>query len=264
MRSTASPYAMTFTSRGCRLSCPYCPSPAQHGGQYESRPASQVVDEFEYLVEAYGINAVHVEDDAFLTERERVVAICDEILSRGLKVKWELVNGVRAEHVDFELLEKMAKAGCSRIVYSFEHLSDLPSESVGVQLAVARRIVAQTREVGIRVAGYFIVGLPKVHSLHTLRSIQGALGLDLDDANFIPFHAVPGSPYWSAPAGERWSGRRAHWVAVGASAAFFLRPRTVRNLSVDLRDEPKTLWALGAKALELLSKGGPVPVRDQP
>ena len=264
MRSTASPYAMTFTSRGCQERCPYCPSPAQHGDNYESRPAKQVVDEFADLVQTHGIKAIHVEDDAFLTERERAIAICDDILERGLEVKWELVNGVRAEHVDEELLRRMAAAGCTRIVYSFEHLSLGRPNAVGVEIAVARRVVRQTRSAGIRVAGYFIVGLPDERSGATVRSVREALALDLDDANFIPFHPIPGSAYGDVSDRERWSPRRAHLLALVASAAFFLRPRTIRNLSADLIDEPKTLWALGAKAVELFSKGGPVPVRDQP
>jgi radical SAM superfamily enzyme YgiQ (UPF0313 family) len=264
MRSTATPYAMTFTSRGCRRSCPYCPGPAQHPKGFEARPASQIVDEFESLVKNHGIKAIHIEDDAFLTDRERVVQFCAELLDRAVQVKWELVNGIRPEHVDEELLRVMAEAGCSRIVYSFEHLFAGGHSAVGVDIAYSRRVARLTREAGIRVAGYFIVGLPGCSFGETARSVRAALALDLDDANFIPFHPIPGSDYWELYEQPRLSGRRSHWMAVAASAAFFLRPRTVRNLTVDLRDEPKTAGALGAKAVELFRKGGPVPVRDMP
>lgn len=264
MRSTAMPYAMTFTSRGCSRKCFYCPSPAQHPAGFDGRPASQIADEFEQLHQAHGVRAVHIEDDAFLTDRERVLSLCEELQRRGLSLNWELVNGVRPEHVDRELLETMAAAGCARIVYSFEHLFAGGHAEVGVDVALARKVVSMTRGVGMRVGGYFIAGLPGCGMRTTLKSLVSALQLGLDDANFVPFHPLPGSVY-----GERWkstsaSQRRSHWLCVGASAAFFLQPRTVKNLSVDLGREPKTLLALGHKAVELLSRGGPVPVRDNP
>jgi radical SAM superfamily enzyme YgiQ (UPF0313 family) len=264
MRSTATPYAMTFTSRGCERRCPYCPSPAQHPKGFDQRPAVQIADEFEELANQYDIRAVHIEDDAFLTDRQRVVELCAELGRRRSTMKWELVNGVRPEHVDAELLAMMAGAGCSRIVYSFEHLFSGGHPEVGVDAALAGKVVRKTRGAGMRVGGYFIAGLPKCGGRSTLRSIRSALALGLDDANFVPFHPLPGSSYGESCVENRWSRRRSHWVSVGASAAFFLQPRTVKNLSVDLGREPKTLLALGQKAIELLSRGGPVPVRDTP
>jgi anaerobic magnesium-protoporphyrin IX monomethyl ester cyclase len=264
MRSTAMPYAMTFTSRGCARSCLYCPSPAQHPGGFDARPAAQIADEFEQLHEAHGIQAVHIEDDAFLTDRSRVMALCVELTGRGNTLNWELVNGVRPEHVDLALLQAMAEAGCARIVYSFEHLFAGGHAEVGVDIALARKVVAMTRRVGMRVGGYFIAGLPACGRRTTVRSLIAALQLGLDDANFVPFHPLPGSAYGERYAETTSSRRRAHWLCVGASAAFFLQPRTVKNFSVDLGREPKTLLALGHKAVELLSRGGPVPVRDNP
>ena len=53
----------------------------------------------------------------FMEDPQRVRDICDQLIERNLNVQWELVNGVRVDQVDEHLLERMAQAGCTRIVF---------------------------------------------------------------------------------------------------------------------------------------------------
>ncbi len=255
MRAVQTPYAGTFTSRGCGDSCSFCPVPRLKGGHFDARPPEQVLDEMRSLARL-GMRSVHIEDDAFAADRGRVLELCDAARTAPPGVVWELVNGIRPEHVDGLLLQEMAAAGCRRIVFGFEHLH-CGDGTFGFPAPLAAGLVAAARRAGLRVGGYFLVGLPGVGRRATLRGIREALTLGLDDANFMPFSPLPGAAWEREQSGG-------HRLARLASAAFFAHPRVAHRLLTDLRHDPSVLPALASKSWELLRSGGPNPLRDMP
>ncbi len=267
MRAQATPYAMVTTSRGCHRHCPYCPVPAMRPRGFDARPPDQVVAEWRSLVENHGIKSLHVEDDSFLADTGRVRALCREFKQAPLGAVWELVNGVRPDQVSEHLLHEMAEAGCDRIVFSFEHISSGHTPAVGQSIEVAHAAVDAARSAGMRVGGYFIVGLPGIDLQESCFSILHALRLRLDDANFIPFYESPGSAY--AGAGDSvdktsLSRQMTSKLVQAAQFAFFGDARALRRLFADMIQTPRTLPALAEKAWELLRSGGPIPLRDTP
>ena len=193
MRSMATPYAQVYTSRGCIHACPYCPVPALRPDGFDARLPEQVVEEWSLLVHEHGIKSIHVEDDNFMEDPQRVRDICEHLQASNQTFQWELVNGIRVDQVDAHLLERMAQAGCTRIVFSFEHLSDWGSPAVGYKLQTAKQAIRDARSLGMRVGGYFVVGLPGITAQQTLSSIRMGLQLQLDDANWVPFYETPGT-----------------------------------------------------------------------
>jgi len=267
MRSTALPYAQVITSRGCTLSCPYCPVPGTRPDGFDPRDPEQVAAEWASLVADYGVRSIHVEDDNFLAQRAHAEAICRALMDRGVNVAWELVNGIRPDQVDEVLLDQMAAAGCTRIVYSFEHIAEGQTPAIGTTLQQAERVVAWAKAVGMRVGGYFMVGLPGESFSSNILSIRHALGLGLDDANWVPFYESPGSGFsgcMSTVDATALSRRHAVRLAKAATVAFFANPRTFGRLGSEMAATPATLPALALKAVELLRAGGPVPLRDTP
>jgi radical SAM superfamily enzyme YgiQ (UPF0313 family) len=65
---------------------------------------------------------------------------------------------------------------------------------VGYPFDIAPAVVSLARAAGMKVGGYFIVGLPGKSVSETLQSVCYALRLDLAMANFTPFWFAPGSP----------------------------------------------------------------------
>ncbi len=267
MRSTALPYAQVITSRGCTLSCPYCPVPETRPDGFDPRDPAQVAAEWGALVDEHGIRSIHVEDDNFLADRSHAEAVCSALLERGIDVAWELVNGIRPDQVDESLLATLASAGCRRIVYSFEHLTEGQSPAIGTTTEIAAQVVAWASAQEMRVGGYFMVGLPGESLSSTVLSIRHALRLGLDDANWVPFYESPGSGFAgcvSTVDATALSRRQAVRLAKAATVAFFAHPRTFGRLSSEMAATPATLPALALKAVELLRAGGPVPLRDTP
>jgi radical SAM superfamily enzyme YgiQ (UPF0313 family) len=267
MRSSATPYAMVTTSRGCHRQCPYCPVPALRPRGFDPRGPEAVVAEWRDLVDGHGIASLHIEDDSFLSDPGRVRAICRLLQARPLGAVWELVNGVRPDQVSTALLQEMAGAGCVRIVFSFEHISSGHSPAVGQSIEIADAALQAARAAGLRVGGYFIVGLPGVDLQETIASIIHGLRLGLDDANFVPFYESPGSAYAGASSAldaTKLPARTAEGLTQVAQLAFFGDLSALRRLIADMIETPKTLPALASKAWELLASGGPIPMRDTP
>lgn len=262
MRSTAYPYAVMLTSRGCDDRCPWCPVPMLHPEGFEARSPAQVHQEMRRLARDFGIRCIHIEDDAFLARRERVVELAALLREDPLPVQWELVNGVSPDQLDAELLGIMASAGCSRVVIGFEHVGRLSLPLRSRPFLSAWRLVRDARARGLRVGGYFMVGLPGVGPLETLAGLARALALPLDDANFTAWYPVPGTAIVGQEDRSRVTRGVAIVLSLAAQAAFFHKPRPLLRMVADLWHRPDVGPALRAKAREWMLAGGPVPLRE--
>jgi radical SAM superfamily enzyme YgiQ (UPF0313 family) len=267
MRSTAVPYTQVFTSRGCLKACPYCPVPALRPDRFDPKNPEQVVAEWAALVNDHHIRSIHVEDDSFLADKHRVHEICDRLLQQKVSVQWELVNGIRIDQVDRNILKKMAASGCVRIVFSAEYLESKQQPAIGHRFRDAQNAVQWAQECGMRVGGYFIVGLPGLSARQNWESIRFALRLGLDDANWVPFYETPGSGFAGAATSIDATAIprvQAIRMAKAAHLAFFTHPRSFGRLASEMIATPATVPTMAQKAWELIRAGGPVPMRDTP
>jgi len=74
-----------------------------------------IIREIELLIKKYGVKEIHIEDDNFTFNKERVIEFCILLLDKNININWACPNGIRLDTLDEELLKLMEKAGC----YSF-------------------------------------------------------------------------------------------------------------------------------------------------
>jgi anaerobic magnesium-protoporphyrin IX monomethyl ester cyclase len=156
------PYTIVVTSRGCPFSCVFCTHCIVWGKQWRPRSPKNVVDEVEHVIKNYGIKQIDFADDNMTWNPERMAQICDLIVKRGLKFDWFTPNGVRADTLDEELLQKMKRAGCKKIRVAPESgvqrvVTDIAKKNLDLK-KVEYAIVA-ARKVGIKVGCFFVMGL---------------------------------------------------------------------------------------------------------
>jgi anaerobic magnesium-protoporphyrin IX monomethyl ester cyclase len=154
------PFAPIFTSRGCPYNCYFC-NKLIFGRNWRPRSAENVVAEIEELVTKYHVKEIDIADDAFNINLERAKKICDMIIEKKWKLVIRCTNGIRANFVDEEFLQKMKKAGCNYIAYGVESgnqdvLDKIPK---GETLAEIERAFTLTRKAGIKTAAFIIFGL---------------------------------------------------------------------------------------------------------
>ena len=113
-------WATIFTSRGCPFQCTFCAGHLVMGRIWRPRSVENVITEMEYLIEKYQIQHFDIEDDNFTLDKNRAKTICREIIKKSWKIEWSTPNGIRADTVDEELIRKMKRAGCVRIIVAPE------------------------------------------------------------------------------------------------------------------------------------------------
>ncbi|MEW5725922.1 MAG: radical SAM protein, partial [Thermodesulfobacteriota bacterium] len=147
------------TSRGCPHQCIFCVGRRMVGARVRYRDPVPVVDELEYLG-AQGFPQVNLADDLFTANRRHCLAVCDEILRRGLKVKW--TSFARVDTVTPEVLGRMKAAGCCAVSFGVE--SGVPEilETIrkGITLDQVVAAVGMCTDAGIIPHASFILGLP--------------------------------------------------------------------------------------------------------
>ena len=178
------------TSRGCPYRCVYCSINLTMGHKFRARSAKNVVDELEYWVKK-GYTYFGFNDDCFTFDVQRAKDICDIIIERGLKIKWELRNGIRIDRLDEELLRKMKEAGCFYLAFGIESAVQdvLNKMKKGLRIETAREMVLLAEKLKIKHGGFFIIGLPGDNFKRFKESLNFALSLPFDEIRF--YNAVP-------------------------------------------------------------------------
>jgi radical SAM superfamily enzyme YgiQ (UPF0313 family) len=132
------------------------------GDQIVHRQAVRVVDEIEEVYTKRGVRAILFRDQVFTADREKTLLICDEILRRGLKIRW--LAETRLDCIDEELLRKMKESGCVRLQFGIESGDEKMFEKVGKDGAKGKfelflRNFELTERMGIAAHMFVLVGL---------------------------------------------------------------------------------------------------------
>jgi anaerobic magnesium-protoporphyrin IX monomethyl ester cyclase len=148
-----------ITGRGCPFNCIFCAGHRMTGRRVRLREARSVVDEMQTIQEL-GFREIYIEDDLLTLNHAHVHAICDEILSRGLRIRWNAFS--RVDTITRELLNRMKQAGCYGLVYGVESGNQeiLDRVKKKITLKKVKQAVALTKEAGMSAVTSFILGLP--------------------------------------------------------------------------------------------------------
>jgi radical SAM superfamily enzyme YgiQ (UPF0313 family) len=189
------PITTIISSRGCPYKCRFC-SNLESGHRVRYRSGKNVVDELQECVEKYQIYDFLFFDELFTVNKERVIDICNEIHSRGLKIRWHCRS--RADVLDEEMIVRMKKAGCRLIQFGIETGSDRLQKLVNKNLNLQKveYVMKTASEHGIYTYGDFIIGLPTETPEETKATIEFAKNLHLDYAIFGVFGPLAGSEFY--------------------------------------------------------------------
>jgi len=124
------------TKRGCEQNCIYCADPLAKGRRYRLRPLSIVADEIEVLL-AQGVDYLHLCDSEFNLPYKHAVAVCEEIIRRGLGERLAWYAYLSPAPFTEELALLMVKAGCQGINFGVDHAADRMLKNLGRPFTVA-------------------------------------------------------------------------------------------------------------------------------
>lgn len=184
-----------LTSRGCPYTCIFCLSPVLSDRKWRARSPVNVIEELKHAIRTYGIKTFNVRDDNLTLRMNRAKEFCDRLVSEQLDLRWSCNNGIFARWVDSELAKKMSQAGCVEVSLGIESLVPEIFDQVrkGEHLRDVRNAVRALKDAGIRIRGFFILGLPGDSFENAMFSYRMSLELGLDDYGWNTLLPFPGT-----------------------------------------------------------------------
>ena len=261
------PYVIVETSRGCPYTCDFCVAPIHQGHKFRERDPKTLVDEIERTYREQGIEFFYLWGDTVTLNVKSFTAFCDELISRKLPIQW--FGNARADNLtDPAFVHRLRRAGCWMLALGVE------SESDDVRKDMAKRLERQKiqtafrnmRDAGVKSFAFFIFGYPGETPATMEHTVDYAIALDPDFANFYPAVPYPGTALYEkcvregllAPeAGNDWTKLEySYYVLNGngldgrvvmdainrAKRKFFLRPSYIARHAGDLTRLATTKW----------------------
>jgi radical SAM superfamily enzyme YgiQ (UPF0313 family) len=239
--ASRSPYGSLYTSLGCPYHCTYCciQAPFKAGEQalglqdgvnsYRLWSPRHVADEIGRLVEQYGVRHVKIADEMFVLNPRHVRHITDLLIERAYPVNiWAYA---RVDTVADDLPERLKRAGVNWLCFGIESGATRVRDDVDKRFdqALIRQTVRRVREAGIHVIANYIFGLPE-DTLETMQeTLDLAIDLNCEFANFYTAMAYPGSVLYQSAQAAGWP-LPARWTGYSQHAAGTL-PLPTRYLS---------------------------------
>ncbi len=187
------PVAVMMTSRGCNRRCIYCfqiDKERKSGIRYRS--VENVIDEIEHCLRQ-GYREIKFIDDTLAADYDRAMRLAREIRARGFDFTW--FASACVNQVDKPLLKAFKEAGCWAVLFGAESgvQKNLATIRKGITLDQTVKAVNAAKEVGLKVSTPFMFGIPGETFEEGLKTIDFAIKLDPDIANFHAITPFPGT-----------------------------------------------------------------------
>jgi len=197
------PYVSLYTGRGCRSKCTFCLWPQTVGGQrYRTRSVDHVIEEIALARRRFPqVKEYFFDDDTFTDDLPRAEEIARRLGRLG--VMWSC--NAKANVPD-ATLRVMKDNGLRLLLVGYEsgNQTILNNIKKGVRLDGARRFTRAARDLGIKIHGTFIFGLPGETRQTIDETIRFACELDPDTIQVSLAAPYPGTALYDQAVEQGW------------------------------------------------------------
>jgi radical SAM superfamily enzyme YgiQ (UPF0313 family) len=193
---TAFPKLMTIvTTRGCPHQCIYCPVGLSIGRKLRYRSPEHVIEEIRYWHDR-GYKIIEMMDDNFTFNMSRVHQICDLIEKEQFKtLTFNIPNGVRADKVNYHLLQRLKNVGFQLISIGVEAGNNkvLKHLKKGETIETIEQTIKWAVDIGFNVRLFFLIGSPGETYRDFKDSLEIAQKYAISGAYFYNLIPFPGT-----------------------------------------------------------------------
>lgn len=185
-----------YAQRGCPAKCVFCPAGSMYEFRVRERSVDHVMQELRLCVHEFGIRDFLFHGDTFTLHKRWLIDLCKAIVEEGLNIHWGCNS--RVDTIDDERAEWLKKAGCWVVAFGFEHGSQemLDKMKKGARVEKAYDAVRICRRHGLRVHGFFVIGLPWETRETLEECYRFARALDTDFFDFNIAYPLPGTEFF--------------------------------------------------------------------
>jgi anaerobic magnesium-protoporphyrin IX monomethyl ester cyclase len=212
------PYASLYTSLGCPFRCSFCCINAPFGkSSFRYWSPEFIIKQFDVLAEKYHVRNIKIADEMFVLREPHFLELCRLLKQRnhGFNIwAYSRIDTVKPQH-----LAELKAAGVNWLALGIESKSKFVRDGVSKGRFSdddIDRIVQQIKNAGIHVIGNFIFGLPDDNFETMNETLDMALDMNCEMANFYSAMAYPGSQLYdlavkeSIALPETWLGYSQH------------------------------------------------------
>lgn len=210
------PFAAISTSLGCSFGCNFCMINIVNRTSYEHGTVSSdsrgmrfwspelMLKEFEYLWEN-GVRTVRLTDEMFFLNKKYYVPILEGLVQRGMQFNfwaYARVDSVRKDQLDL-----FKEAGVNWLALGIEAGNPevrLEIDKGKFKQVDIREVVQDIKDAGINVLGNYMFGFPEDTEETMQETLDLALELNCEHANFYAAMALPGSPLYMEAVKNNW------------------------------------------------------------
>lgn len=197
------PYVSLYTGRGCPARCTFCLWPQTIGGHtYRTRSPEHVLVEMEKAKRYFPqVKEYFFDDDTFTANLTRARVIAEGLKKLGLTWSCNSRANVPYEHLKF-----LKECGLRLLLVGYETGNEAMLKRIekGVTLETARRFTRDCKDLGIRIHGTFILGLPLETRESIEETIRFACDLDPDTIQVSVAAAYPGTKLYQDAIENHW------------------------------------------------------------
>jgi radical SAM superfamily enzyme YgiQ (UPF0313 family) len=211
--SKRQPFAALYTSLGCPMKCSFCMINIINRQENEYSDGSAVfrywepehiIKQFDYFAEQ-GITNIKIADELFVLNQNHFMKLCQLIIDRGYKFNIWCYS--RVDTVKEAYLETLKKAGVNWLALGIESGNTRVRKDVTkgrFEDVDIRDVVKKIRNHGMNVIANYIFGLPEDDLASMQTTLDLALEMNTEEANFYSAMAYPGSPLYGQARQAGW------------------------------------------------------------
>lgn len=190
-----------ITTRGCPFNCKFCKDPGKN--RYQEYPLDLVKNQIKFLIDDKKLKWLSFVDDTFTYNRNRVIELCEWIISENLKFKWACC--ARADTLDEELIEIMKAAGLSYTVIGVEVGNEGVRKRINKNILNSQyiNIINILKKHKIRVLSTYVLGNPKESYKEIFETIRFSNKLKADYVQYYNLTSLPQSPIFKYGVDEK-------------------------------------------------------------
>ena len=149
------PIASIYTSRGCSFDCNFCAIWEFYERRTRFLSAKKIADQMEACEEPF----LFILDDNFLTKKSRLLELCDELETRGIRKFWMTQGRTDFAADNPEIMARLAKNGLVGLLSGFESNDDDNLQALRKHNSWQKNLKASQilRDLGVLTTGIFMV-----------------------------------------------------------------------------------------------------------
>jgi anaerobic magnesium-protoporphyrin IX monomethyl ester cyclase len=186
------------SSRGCVYQCSFCGAPKFLGNKWRAFKVERMIEEFEYWYRR-GFKQFYFSDSLFALDKKRVIDFCRYIVDSGYNDTMFTADGLRADHLTFEILQHMKKANFKSLIIGVESVNDetLDFFKKGASFSQIDNAISIADSLGFYITIYLIIGAPKEAYNDVIKSIRYPMKYkNIVNAVFSKLVPIMGTPYY--------------------------------------------------------------------